>query len=172
MALTDPYWGFAWAGGQALARYVLDHPGCVTGRRVFDFGAGCGIEAIAAAKAGAASVIASDVDGLAIEAVRLNAVLNGVTIEATTADFIGDPLDGLDVVLAGDMFYDPEFSRRVLAWLADLAAAGETVLLGDPGRGNLDGAQLKPLATYMAPADVDVDGKLLRETGVYGLGRL
>ena len=169
MQLTDPYWGFCRAGGQALARYVLDHPETVRAKRVLDFGAGCGVEAFAAAKAGASSVLASDTDEVAVEAVAMNAELNGVRIEKTARDLIGDPLKGIDVVLAGDMFYDPAFSCLVLDWLALLATSGITVLLGDPGRGNLAGVSLNVVGTYMAPADVDVDGRHLRETKVCAL---
>ena len=169
LAIDDPYWGFCWGGGEALARFVLDHPHWVRGGRVLDFGAGCGIVAIAAKLAGAACVAAVDIDPLAVAAVGLNAAANEVTVAAVTADLIGDPLRDFDVVLAGDMFYDSAFSRRVLAWLAARSAAGLRVLLADPGRGNLAEEPLTPLATYLASADVDISGKYLQKTWVYRL---
>lgn len=169
LALDDPYWGFCWGGGEALARFVLDQPGWVEGRRVLDFGAGCGIGAIAAGKAGAAAVSAADVDPLAGTAVRLNALANEVAVTPLTADLIGDPLLEFDVVLAGDMFYDPLFARRVLSWLTERAAAGMEVVIADPGRGNLAEAGLTPLAAYWTSADVDISGKYLQKTRVYQL---
>jgi predicted nicotinamide N-methyase len=169
LKLPDPYWGFCWAGGQALSRYLLDHPEELRGRRVLDFGAGCGIGAIAAALSGAARVLGADTDRTAVVALQINAELNGVQVETTTQDLIGDPLAGWEVILAGDMFYDPAFSARLLAWLRDLAARGALVLIGDPGRGNLDGPALTPIARCLAPADVDPGGTRLRETAVYSL---
>jgi predicted nicotinamide N-methyase len=168
IAIGDPYWGFCWAGGQALARYILDNPERVTGKRVFDFGAGCGVEAVAAMHCGASRVLASDIDPFATEAMQLNALLNRVTVETTTMDLIGETLPDFDVALAGDMFYDPDFSRRSLAWLTSLASRGLDVFLADPGRGNLCGkAALKALASYQAPADVDLEGKYLQQATVY-----
>lgn len=167
LPIAAPYWGFCWAGGQALARYILDRPDLFTGKRVVDFGAGCGIEAIAAMKSGARSVLASDIDPMAEEAMVLNAHVNNVPIEATTRDLIGDPLHGFDLLIAGDMFYDPEFSRTVLAWFESLAARGIGIFLADPSRGNLSGTHLAPLATYQAPADVDIDGRYRQKTTVY-----
>jgi predicted nicotinamide N-methyase len=167
LGIGDPYWGFCWAGGQALARYILDHPDVVAGKRVFIFGAGCGIEAVVAGLSGAGFILGSDTDPMAAEAARLNGPANGVTVETTTEDLIGAPLDGFDVVLAGDMFYDPAFSRKVLAWFGALAADGLKVFLSDPCRGNLSDFPLKPLATYKAPSDVDIFGKYLMDTVVY-----
>lgn len=169
LAIDDPYWGFCWGGGEALARFVLDHPQWVEGRRVLDFGSGCGVTAIAAMMAGAASVRAADIDPLAAAAVQLNALQNEVAVTPVTANLIGDPLAEIDVVLAGDMFYDPEFTRRVLSWLGERSAAGLQVVIGDPGRGNLGGVRLSVLAVYLASADVDVAGEYLQETWVYRL---
>ena len=169
LALPDPFWGFCWAGGQALARYLLDHAGPVFGKRVLVFGAGCGIEAIAAAMAGAAHVLAADIDPLAIEATQLNASLNGVSLETTTRDMIGAPLSGYDLLLAGDMFYDAAFAAKVLLWLRALAQTGMTILLADPGRGHIDETTAAKLATYQAPADVDVHGDHLQTTTVFVL---
>ena len=167
MGLPDPYWGFAWAGGQALARYVLDNPQIVGGKRVVDFGAGCGIELVAAMMAGASYGLAADIDEYAAEASIINGGLNGVTVEATTEDLIGKGSQGCDVLLAGDMFYDPAFSRRVVDWLMALSAGGVSVYLGDPGRGNLSATGMTLVGTYRAPADVDIAGRYLRETKVF-----
>ena len=170
LAMDDPFWAFCWAGGQALARYILDQPKVVKGRRVMVFGAGCGIEAIAAAKSGAATVMASDTDPLAIEATLLNARLNGVHIDTTTRDFIGTSLEGFDVLLAGDMFYDPAFSARVFSWLQTLSASMD-IYIADPGRGNLplETASIEKVCSYHASADVDCTGKFLVESGVFVL---
>lgn len=172
IGLEDPYWGFCWAGGQALARFILDHPEWVAGKRVLDFGAGCGIEAVAACMVGAEHLLASDIDHMAAAAVELNARANSVAIDTTTRDLVDDPLLHFDVVLAGDMFYDPVFARRVLSWFQDLAARGIKILLGDPSRGNLHAAPLHPLAVYQAPADVDIAGKHLQKTTVYTVTEL
>jgi len=161
-----PFWGFAWPGGQALARYVLDHPCQIRGRFVLDFGAGCGIAGIAAARVGAGLVTAADTDPLAATAAVINAALNGVEVEACARDPVGQ-LGPWDVVLVGDMFYDQELARACGAWLDTLAARGTRVLLGDPGRGFLDAGQLEPLERYQAPADNDADGTRLVWTTVY-----
>ncbi|MGV8074118.1 MAG: methyltransferase [Syntrophobacteraceae bacterium] len=167
LPIDAPYWGFCWAGGQALARYILDHPEEVAGKRVVDFGAGCGIEAIAAMKAGARYVLASDIDPAAEDAIALNASVNEVPVATTTLDLMGDPLRGFDLLIAGDMFYDPAFAGRVLAWFEPLAIGGLNIVLADPGRGNLSGASLEPLKSYEAPADVDIGGRYRQKTTVY-----
>jgi predicted nicotinamide N-methyase len=139
--LPPPYWAFAWAGGQALARYILDHPHEVRGRRVFDFASGSGIVAIAAVLAGASAVVANDIDSFALAAIALNAVANpganDASIETEPRDLIGDPLDGHDVILAGDVCYEQPMADLTMAWLRERAAAGQSVLLGDPGRAYL-----------------------------------
>jgi len=169
LGLAEPYWAFAWPGGQALARHLLDHPELCRGRRALDFGSGCAVQALAAAKAGAAGVLAADVDPLAGEAAAINAELNGVSgLETTTRDLIGAD-EGWDLVLAGDLFYEAALARRVSGWLARLAARGATVLVGDPGRGFFDASRAERLAGYDAPADVDVDGRYRRATAVYRL---
>jgi len=170
LAIGDPYWAFCWAGGQALARYILDRPEVVKGRRVLVFGAGCGIEAIAAAKSGAATVMASDTDPLAVEATLLNARLNGVHTDTTTRDLIGNSLEGFDVLLAGDMFYDSALSARVFSWLQALSAYMD-IYIADPGRGNLplETVTIEKVGSYRASADVDVAGKFLVESEVFAL---
>jgi len=163
--LVEPYWAFSWAGGQALARYVLDHPEELAGRTVLDFGAGGAVEGIAAALAGA-SVLAADIDPMAVEAARLNAELAGVALETTTENLIG--IDrGWEVVLAGDVFYGHDMATPVVTWLRALAGRGARVLIGDPDRGFLDTEGLTALARYDAPDDNDADGSFLRPTSVY-----
>jgi predicted nicotinamide N-methyase len=130
----SPFWAFPWAGGQALARHLLDHPELVRGRRAFDFATGSGLVAIAALRAGARDVVAADVDPFCEAAVRVNAELNGVSIPFRAGDPIGDPLDGVDVVLAGDVFYERNLAERGVAWFRALAARGARVLAGDAGR--------------------------------------
>ena len=155
-AVPPPYWAWAWAGGQALARHVLDHPDLVRGRRVADIGCGGGIVAIAAAKAGAADVTAIDVETFAIEACRLNAAANGVMLDVDEADPIGTD-GGWDVVLVGDLWYEPELAGRMAPWLRALAARGALVLTGDPGRAHLPAVGLAELARYDVPTLMDLE---------------
>jgi predicted nicotinamide N-methyase len=150
LGLPPPFWAFAWAGGQALARYVLDHSEIVRGRRVLDFASGSGLVAIAAAMAGARTVAASDLDPCAVEAIGLNAALNGVAIEAHLADLV-DRDERWDTVLAGDIFYERDTAGKVTEWLFGLAGRGTAVLIGDPGRSYLEKERLEPLATYAVP---------------------
>ena len=164
MGWETPFWAFAWPGGQSLARHLLDHPALVAGKTVLDFGAGGAVEGIAAMMAGARRVIASDIDPVAAVAMEVNAALNGVALEVTTEDLIGRDDPAWEVVLAGDMFYDAELAVRVLDWLAALARRGATVLLGDPGRGNVPAARVEAAAWYEAPFDTDVRGLHLRRT--------
>ena len=160
-----PFWGFAWAGGQALARFLLDHRSQVEGRRVLDFGSGCGIGSIAAALAGARSVLAADIDALAAVATEVNASRNGVEVDVTTTDLVGNSTTDWDVLLAGDMYYDAEEARTTTSWLRQQSGAGVRVILGDPGRGFLRTRSLHLLATYDAPSDND-PARTVR-TGVY-----
>ena len=155
-AVPPPYWAWAWAGGQALARYILDHPDLVRGRRVADIGAGGGIVAIAAAMAGAARVSAIDLEAFAIEACRLNAAANGVTLDLEEADPIGTDA-GWDVVLVGDLWYEPELAGRMAPWLRALVSRGALVLTGDPGRAHLPAAGLDELARYDVPTIEDLE---------------
>jgi predicted nicotinamide N-methyase len=134
--VPPPYWAFAWPGGQALARYVLDHRETVQGKRVLDFAAGSGVTAIAAARAGAAAVEAAEIDAIAIAALALNAATNEAAVTCTDADLVGSD-GGWDVVLAGDVCYERPMAERVTPWLQQLARRGAVVLLGDPGRAYL-----------------------------------
>ena len=167
LQLPAPYWAFAWSGGQALARHVLDHPKVVAGKTVLSFGAGGGIEALAAARAGAQRVIASDIDPFAVDALNLNAAVNGVALEATDEDLIDHDDPAWQVVLAGDVTYETELADRVVAWLARLQARGAVVWIADPGRGFLNETRLEPVATYSAPSDIDIDGTDLRPTTIF-----
>jgi predicted nicotinamide N-methyase len=145
----SPYWAYHWAGGMALARFVLDHPAHVAGRRVLDLGSGAGLVAIAAAKAGAAAVTAADVDRYAIAALRLNAAHNGVPVTAVQGDPTRDAPPAVDVVLVGDLFYAADLAERVTAFLGRCHAAGIHVLIGDPWRTYLPTERLTLLAEYM-----------------------
>ena len=165
--LPPPFWAFPWAGGQALARHVLDHPGLVHGRRVLDFAAGSGIVALAAAKAGAASVAAAEIDAFAVAAIDLNAALNGVAVETLCQDIVGRPQPGLEVLLVGDVCYERQLAERIMAWLKDLSAAGTTVLMGDPGRTYLPKQGLESVATYTVPTSRELEDREFRETTVW-----
>lgn len=142
-----PFWAHAWPGGLALARYVLDSPTLVAARSVLDFASGCGVSAIAAARTGAASVLATEVDPFALAAIEENAELNGARIDAVARDVIGED-GGWQVVLVGDVFYQAELSRRLTAWLSQLVARGAQVFIGDPGRTFLPTSELTCVATY------------------------
>lgn len=171
MGLPSPFWAFCWAGGEALARSLLDHPERVAGRRVLDFGAGGGVEAIAAARAGG-RVVAVDIDPVAAHCTKLNAELNGVEIEVVVADWLGRDDLGFDVILAGDVTYDPELARRVVDWLAPQADRGVDVWLADPGRGCLPAdakTRLQPVDAHRVPADNDRGGRSLVTARVYRL---
>ena len=175
-AVPPPYWAFAWAGGQALARHVLDHPELVRGRAVVDFASGSGIVAIAAALAGARRVLASDIDLFALRAIQVNARRAGAhveaVIEATTRDLVDDPCAGFEVVLAGDVCYEQPMSARVLPWLGALARARKAVLVGEPGRTYAPTAGVEELARYDVETVADVEGvarKLGRVLRVSGL---
>lgn len=169
---APPFWAFAWAGGQALARHALEHPGLVAGRRVLDLAAGSGIVGIAAARAGAAAVLASDSDARARVAAARNAALNGVAVDVV-GDLVGEQavdveLD-VDVVLAGDVFYEQPMARLMLEFLDEAAAAGVDVLVGDPGREYLPRRRVTPLAVYDVPDTADLEGRAVTPTTVHRL---
>ena len=168
--VPPPYWAFAWAGGQALARYVLDHGQShkLPGATVLDFGSGSGLVAIAAAKAGAKSVLAADIDTFAAAAIRQNAADNAVTVEVTTDDMIGRE-GPWDVILIGDMCYERPLADRLTAWLKERARAGATVLIGDPGRTYFPTSGVEKLATYNVPTSRELEDRDMRETSVYQL---
>jgi predicted nicotinamide N-methyase len=166
IGLPPPFWAFAWAGGQALARYVLDHPTLVRGRRVLDFACGSGLVAIAAAKAGAAHVEARDIDAVAIVAADLNAAANGVALDAQCADVV-DLDDGWDAVLAGDICYERDMAARTVAWLRRIEARGALVLIGDPGRSYLPREELEAIATYQVPVTRSLEDAEIKTTHVW-----
>ena len=165
--LSPPFWAFAWAGGQALARYLLDHPDEVAGRSVLDFGAGSGLIAIAAAKAGATSVLAAEIDNFAAAAIAANAALNDVEIAVQTADLLATVKSGWDVVTAGDVCYERPMADRVTGWLRMLTARGTLVLLGDPGRAYLPAEGLIERARYLVPTSRELEDRETRETVVW-----
>ncbi len=162
----SPFWAFPWAGGQALARHVLDHPELVRGRRVLDFASGSGLVAIAAARAGAAEVTAADQDPFCEAALALNAALNGVAVAFRPGDAIGDPLPGVDVVLAGDVFYERRLAEDGLRWFRALAGRGLSVLVGDPGRIYTPRQGLRERAAYDVPTTVAIEDRPLLRTRV------
>lgn len=162
--LPPPYWAFPWAGGQALARHMLDHPELVAGLRVLDFGAGSGLVSIAAAKSGATSVTAAEIDPFAVAAIRLNAALNNVSVTAECRDLIGSVEHPWDIVLVGDMCYERPLAERLTEWLKNLARAGVTVLLGDPGRAYLPKEGLHEIARYTVPTSLELEDRTSRET--------
>ena len=166
IGLPPPYWAFAWAGGQGLARYLLDRPETVAGRRVLDFATGSGLVAIAALMAGAAEVTACDTDPFAKAACRLNMAANGVRFDFTADDLVGDIPD-CDVLLAGDVFYDRALAERIIPWFRELTARGVTVLVGDPGRSYLPSAALTRLAVYFVPVTRALEDAEVKRTTVW-----
>ena len=167
LGLPPPFWAFAWAGGQALARYMLDNPDLVAGKRVLDFAAGCGIQGIAAARAGALQVEASEIDLFAVASLRLNAVLNEVAIEIREEDLVGQQPAPWEVVLAGDVCYERPMAERVWAWLQALAADGALVLMGDPGRTYLPRSGLERVTAYGVKTTREIEDSDLRNAVIW-----
>jgi predicted nicotinamide N-methyase len=165
--VPPPYWAFAWAGGQALSRYLLDNPELVRGKAVLDFGAGSGLQGLAAARAGAARVLALDIDAFACAAIRLNAAANGLSVEVGSEDLIGDPCADFAVILAGDVCYERPMAGRVEFWLKALAAAGKTVLLGDPGRTYLPREGLERITGYAVKTTREIEDTDVRNAVVW-----
>lgn len=168
IGLPPPFWAFAWAGGQALARYILDHPEIVRGKRVLDVATGSGLVAIAAAKAGARAVTAVDIDAFCAVAVGLNAAANGVDVTAETRDPVGSD-GGFDVILAGDICYQRDMTEAMMEWLTPLAATGTAVLIGDPGRAYLPKTGLAKLAEYQVPVTRALEDLAIKRTAVWVL---
>ena len=163
--VEPPFWAFAWPGGQALARHVLDNPGLVRGRRVLDFAAGCGIAAIACALRGAALVEAAEIDPLAAAAIALNAAENGAGVQVLMEDVVGQPARW-DLILCGDVCYEAPMTRHILPWLRRMAAACE-VWVADPGRAYLPADGLHPLAEYAVPTLLELEDRTLRPTRLF-----
>jgi len=167
IGVPPPYWAFAWAGGQALARYILDHADLVDGKRVLDFGAGSGLVALAAAKSGASSVTAADIDPFAVAAISRNAKANALIVETVDKDMIGSR-EGFNLILIGDMCYERPLAERLMTWLNETEA---DVLLGDPGRTYFPKTGLIQLATYKVPTTQELEDREIRETSVWRLDR-
>lgn len=167
--VAPPWWAFAWAGGQALARHVLDNAGLVAGRRALDLGAGSGLAGIAAMKAGAAHVLAADTDPFAIAAIALNAAANSVAIAATAADLLAASPPPADVVLVGDLFYERALAERVLAFIEAAARAGAHVLVGDPRRSYFPAARFRRIAEYAVPVTRDLEDVEIKHAAVWQL---
>jgi len=166
LGLPPPFWAFAWAGGQALARYVLDNPTLVSGKRALDFASGSALVAIAAAKAGATEVEASDIDAFAIAAIQANAAENGVLVAPRFENLIGAD-EGWEVVLAGDVAYEKDLAEAATDWLARLARRGATVLIGDPRRTYLPLDRLDCMMEYSVPVTRELEDSEIKRTGVF-----
>lgn len=170
MNVPPPFWAFAWAGGQALARWLLDNPAEVAGRHVLDLGSGSGLVSIAALRAGAVSALAADVDPIAGHATRLNAEANGIDVATTAEDLLDQPLaERFSVVLVGDLFYERGLADRVLAFLDRVEARGAGVLVGDPRRGYFPEGRLAELATYVVPVTRELEDASIKRTSVWRL---
>jgi len=163
-----PYWAFAWPGGQALARYILDRRGEFAGKCVLDFGAGSGLVAIAAALAGATPVIGAEIDAGAVTAMEINAAANGVFVEAIENDIIGGT-GRWQIICAGDICYERPLAERAIDWLRRLAEGGTEVLIGDPGRSYLPASGMLKLASYEIPTSRELEDRDIRDTSVYRL---
>jgi predicted nicotinamide N-methyase len=170
IGLPPPFWAFAWAGGQGLARHILDNPGLVKGKHVLDFATGSGLVAIAAKRAGAQTVLAADIDPWARVATRLNADANGVELDIVQSDLI-DQDQGWGVVLAGDVFYDRDLAGQLRPWFQALARRGGLVLVGDPGRAYCPKDQLELLETYMVPVTRALEDNEIKRTSVWRVPR-
>ena len=162
-----PYWSFPWAGGQALARHLLDHPDLVRDRRVLDLAAGSGLVAIAAMKAGAASAVANDVDPFAAAAQELNARANRTAIEIAQRDLLDETPDQFDLVVAGDVCYERDLAERLVAFLRRAKRNGVEALLADPGRTYLPREQLDPIASYEVPTTLEIEGVDRKQTTLW-----
>ena len=167
MGLPPPFWAFAWAGGQALARWILDNPGEVRGKRVLDFATGSGLVAIAAMQAGAASALGSDIDDFCEAAVAVNARANGVKVTFTARDLLERAPPDVDVLCAGDVSYEKPMAEKAHAWLRTAARRGTRVLIGDPGRSYFPRAGLVQLAEYQIETTRELEDMAVKKTGVW-----
>jgi len=169
MGLAPPFWAFAWAGGQALARYVLDHSDRVENLRVVDLATGSGLVAIAAVQAGSASIVATDIDEFATTAAEMNAGLNRVSLDIKLEDVLQRQPSPADVILVGDLFYEKTLAERCLAWLREAQGQGAKVFIGDPGRSYLPKEELEKLAEYNVPVTRDLEDAEIKKTAVWQL---
>jgi predicted nicotinamide N-methyase len=167
--IAPPFWAFAWPGSQAIAREILDRPSLVAGRRVLDFAAGCGLASLAAARAGAASVEAAEIDPLAIAATQLNARENGVAVRGLSEDVVGKSCRW-DIIVTGDVFYEARMTRHILPWLVAMAEAGAEIVVADPGRAYLPRDGLTEIARYDVPTSLELEDQTQRRTVLYSLG--
>lgn len=167
--VPPPYWAFAWAGGQALARLILDRPELVSGKRVLDLGSGSGVSALASARAGAVSVLAADVDAMALTAIGLNAAANGVAVATTRDDLLAGLPGDFDVILVGDLFYERALAERVLAFIEAAAAGGALILIGDPQRNYFPKGRFEAVAEYRVPVTRDLEDAEIKLTAVWQL---
>ncbi|WP_292228531.1 methyltransferase [Brevundimonas sp.] len=169
MGVPPPFWAFAWAGGQALSRYILDHPHEVAGKRVLDFAAGSGLVGVAAMKAGAASVLCADIDPFCEAAVAANAEANTVPLSFTGRNLLDNPPPEVDVICAGDICYEKPMTETVLAWLAQARASGARVLIGDPGRTYFPRTGLDFLAEYRVPTTRELEDQEIKRASVWSM---
>lgn len=167
LGLSPPFWAFAWAGGQALARHVLDHPETVRGKSGIDLASGSGLVAIAALKAGARRVLAADIDPFAVAAISLNARENGAAPEATADNLLASPPPAADFLLIGDLFYEKALAERVLDWASEAAGAGTRVLVGDPGRAYFPKGRFRKIAEYQVPVTRELEDSEIKCTAVW-----
>jgi predicted nicotinamide N-methyase len=169
MNVPPPYWAFAWAGGQALARLLLDRAEFVAGKRVLDLGSGCGLSAIAAMRSGARSVLAADIDPIALAAIALNAAANRVAVATTGDDLLSGGDGDAAVILVGDLFYERALAGRVLAFIEAASAEGALVLIGDPQRSYFPRQRFEPIAEYRVPVTRDLEDAEIKKTAVWRL---
>ena len=167
--VPPPYWAFAWAGGQALARYILDNPSDLAGMSVLDLGSGSGLTAIAAMKSGAARVLAADIDAIALASIGINAKANDVRIETTAKDLLAESADRFDVILVGDLFYERQLADKVLAFIELAAAQSALILIGDPQRNYFPQDRFEKIAEYEVPVTRELEDTLIKRTAVWRL---
>lgn len=165
--VPPPYWAFAWAGGQALARYMLDHRALIAGHRVLDLGTGSGLTALAAMQAGAAATLAADIDRLALIATRLNASANGLTVRTTAEDLLAGAPERYDIVLVGDLFYERQLADKVVAFINAARAGGAVVLIGDPKRNYFPRDSFNQVAEYRVPVTRELEDSEIKQTAVW-----
>jgi predicted nicotinamide N-methyase len=169
MNVPPPFWAFAWAGGQALGRYLMDQPSLAAGKSVLDLGAGSGLTAVAAAQIGARTVLAADIDPLSIAAIELNAAANGVAVATTNANLLAEPPPAVDLLLVGDLFYERPLAERVLDWITAARANGAQVLIGDPQRSYFPVGRFLERARYRVPVSRDLEDAEIKNTAVWEL---
>lgn len=167
--VPPPFWAFAWAGGQALARYLLDNPVLVVGKTVLDLGSGSGLTAIAPMMKGAKSALAADIDGIALQAVKMNAAVNGVTVETTADNLLAAPPKPFGVTLVGDLFYERPLAEAVLKYIEAAAAGGSLVLIGDPQRNYFPRGRFTQVAEYNVPVTRELEDNEIKRTAVWRL---